>query len=143
MPRVEAIHIGPNEYPAELESVTEVEAVAGRGLKGDRKFDAFRQISIVSTEELAEAAAAWGGEIPLGSTRRQVTISGGRLNRTPGTTIRIGDVVIESNGDCSPCEEMNESVGEGAREHLRDLAGITGSIVKGGTIRVGDPVQLD
>ena len=143
MPRVEAIHIGEQKMPAELTSVTEVEAVAGRGLKGDRKFDAFRQISIVSSEELAEAAAEWGGEIPLGSTRRQITISDGRFNRTPGTTVHIGDVVVEVNGDCSPCQEMSDTIGPGVRDHLRDRAGITGSIVKGGTIRVGDTVEIN
>lgn len=142
MPEVEAIYIGEDEYPSPVTSVDEVEAVAGRGLVGDRKFDAYRQISIVSSEELAEAASSWGGDIAPGSTRRQVTISEGRFDRTPGATIKLGEVVVEVNGDCSPCDEMEQSVGPGAREHLRELAGITGSIVKGGTIRVGDPVHL-
>ncbi|MDH3606095.1 MAG: MOSC domain-containing protein [Acidimicrobiia bacterium] len=143
MPHVEAIHIGEHKLPAPLESVTEVEAVAGRGLRGDRKFDAFRQISIVSSEELAEAAAAWGGEIPVGATRRQITISDGRFNRTPGTIIRLGEVEVEVNGDCSPCREMSETIGPDVREHLRYRAGITGSVVKGGTIRVGDQVEIN
>ncbi len=142
VPHVEAIHIG-GKQPAPLESVSEVEAVAGRGLVGDRYFDGYRQISIVSSEELAEAAAEWGGEIPAGSTRRQITISEGRFNRTPGTSIRLGDVVVQVNGDCSPCEQMNKSVGPEAREFLRGRGGITGSIVEGGTIRVGDPVKID
>jgi len=66
-----------------------------------------------------------------------------RLNRTPGTTIKVGEVVVTVNGDCSPCDEMNLSVGPGARDHLKERAGITGMIEKGGTIRVGDPVVLE
>ena len=142
MAEVTGIHISSGTWPEPVQSVDEIEAVAGRGLVGDRKFDAHRQISIVSTEELDEAAAAWGGEIPAGSTRRQITITGSKLNRTPGTTVKIGEVVVTVNGDCSPCDEMNASVGPGAKEHLQERAGITGSIAKGGTIRVGDPVEL-
>ena len=54
-----------------------------------------------------------------------------------------GDVVVEVNGDCSPCQEMSDTIGPGVRDHLRDRAGITGSIVKGGTIRVGDTVEIN
>lgn len=142
MAEVTGIHIASGTWPEPVTPVEEVEAVAGRGLVGDRKFDAHRQISIVSTEELDEAAAAWGGEIPAGSTRRQITVSGTKLNRTPGTTITLGEVVVTVNGDCSPCDEMNMSVGPGAREYLQERAGITGTIKKGGMIRVGDPVEL-
>jgi len=36
---------------------------------------------------------------------------------------------------------MEESVGVGARAALQGLAGVTGSIVAGGVIRVGDQVE--
>ena len=142
MAEVTGIHISPSTWPEPMVAVDAVEAVAGRGLVGDRKYDSRRQISIVSTEELAEAAARLGIDIPAGSTRRQVTISEGRFNREPGSTIRLGDVVVTVNGDCSPCDEMEETIGLGARAALQGLAGVTGTIVSGGTIRVGDPVTM-
>jgi MOSC domain-containing protein YiiM len=142
MAHVTDIHIASDTWPEPVRPVQEVEAVAGQGLVGDRKFGTRRQISIVSTEELDDAATRWGSVIPAGATRRQITISGARLNREPGSTIRLGDVVVSVNGDCSPCDEMEQSVGNGARAALVDLAGVTGTIVEGGTIRVGDPVQI-
>lgn len=143
MAEVTAIHIAPAAWPEPVHPVSEVEARAGQGIVGDRKFGARRQITIVSTEELADAAAAWGDDIPAGSTRRQITISGARLNRQEGATIRLGEVVVSVHGDCAPCDEMEESIGPGARTALVGLAGVTAEIVEGGTIRVGDPVQLD
>jgi MOSC domain-containing protein YiiM len=143
MAHVIGIHIAAATWPEPVGAVDEVEAVAQQGLVGDRKFGTRRQISIVSTEELDEAAAKWGGDIPAGLTRRQITISAGRFNREPGSIIRLGEVVVSVNGDCSPCDEMNLSIGPGAREALVDLAGVTGTIVEGGIIRLGDPVEFD
>ena len=142
MSHVAAIHVSPGTWPEPVDAVEEVEAVAGMGLVGDRKFGARRQITVVSAEELEEAGRLLGAVIAPGSTRRQITISGVRLDRTVGTTIQLGEVLVEVSGDCAPCDEMNESVGPGARNALRGLAGITGTIATGGTIRVGDPVMV-
>ena len=142
MAEVTGIHISPATWPEPVRGVDEVEAVAGHGLVGDRKYGSRRQISIVSNEELADAAERLEDDIPAGSTRRQVTISEGRFDRTPGSTIRIGEVVVTVNGDCAPCDEMEETIGPGARAALQGLAGVTGTIVSGGTIKVGDQVDL-
>ncbi len=143
MAHVTGIHIAPGTWPEPVGPVEEVEAIAGHGLVGDRKFGARRQISIVSNEELNEAAAKLGGDIPAGLTRRQITISEGRFNREPGSTIRLGNVVVTVNGDCSPCDEMELSIAPGARAALVELAGVTGTIVEGGMIRIGDSVEFD
>ena len=70
-------------------------------------------------------------------------VSEGRFNREPGSTIRLGEVVVTVNGDCSPCDEMELSIGPGARVALVELGGVTGTIVGGGMIRVGDPVEFN
>ena len=142
MAEVTGIHIAAETWPEPVHAVDSDEAVAGRGLVGDRKFGAKRQITIVSTEELDEVATTWGNEIPAGATRRQITITGTRLNREHGATVRLGEVVVSVHGDCSPCEEMEESVGPGARAALVGLAGVTGTIITGGTIRLGDEVEV-
>jgi MOSC domain-containing protein YiiM len=143
MAQVTGIHIAAATWPEPVRAVDAVEAIARQGLVGDRKLGTRRQISIVSMEELDEAAARLGAEIPPGATRRQITISEGRFNREPGSTIRLGEVIVEVNGNCSPCDEMNASIGPGAQAALIDLAGVTGTIVEGGVIRVGDPVEID
>lgn len=142
MAEVIGIHIASGAWPEQVRSVDQVEAVAGRGLVGDRKFGTRREITIVSAEELTEAAAVWGSDIEPGSTRRQITVSGVGLDRSPGAVVRLGEVVVEVHGDCSPCDEMEQSVGVGARAALVGRAGVMGSIVEGGTIRLGDPVEI-
>ncbi len=142
MAEITAIHVGPAKR-GPLRSVETVEAVADRGLVGDRKYDGGpdRSITVVAEEELSKAAAELGQEIAAGSTRRNVTVRGIELSRERGARYRLGDVVIEVVQDCAPCEQMETTVGPGAREALRGRAGIRGRIVTGGTLRVGDRVS--
>ncbi len=99
-----------------------------------------RQLTIVSTEELDEAAEEWGQPIPPGATRRNVTISGMRLPRKAGAKLRLGAVIVEVDQDCAPCGLMENCVGEGAKQALVERAGVRARILEGGTISVGDPV---
>lgn len=120
-------------------------AVEGMGVEGDRTFGRGdkRQITIVSTEELEKAGAELGQPVEPGSTRRNVTVSGVELLREQGMIIRLGDVVVEVSGDCTPCDLMETSVGTGARAALANRAGVTGRIIEGGTISVGDPAIVE
>lgn len=143
MSEVLFIHTAP-ESGAPLQSHAEVRALAGRGLEGDRNLDGneARQVTIVSTAELADAVAELGYAIEPGSTRRNITISDIKLPRQPGRYIRLGEVTVEITRDCSPCEVMEVWVGPGAREALQVRAGVTGRILADGVIRVGDSVEL-
>ena len=142
--KVIGIHTAPRSQ-APLVSHDEIEVVSGKGLVGDRHFDGYSrgQITVVSADELADAAADLGYDIPLGATRRNVTIDGLRLPRTPGTRIRLGEVVMEVYRDASPCVGMEEAVGTGAQEALRGRSGVRGLVVEGGVLRVGDPVSVE
>ena len=122
----------------------EIEAVAGKELVGDRHFDKYSkgQITVISTAELVKTEADLGYEIPLGATRRNITVEGVELPREPGARIQLGQVVVEVYRDASPCSWMEELVGEGAQEALRGRAGIRGMINSGGLVRIGDPVAI-
>lgn len=123
-----------------MRAVDSVEVVAGEGVVGDRKYGAYRHVTVVSTEELSEAAGRLGRPIEPGSTRRQITVSGVDLPRTEGAILELGNVVIRVMGDCAPCEKMEESVGTGARAALVGLAGITAEVIEGGRLALGDEV---
>ena len=98
---------------------------------------------MVATGELAEAAAALGVDsIVDGSTRRNLTIDVGSIPRKHGTRIQIGEVTLAVWRDCAPCELMEQTVGPGARAALKDRAGVSATVVKGGVIAVGDPVVI-
>lgn len=139
---VTAIHIA-SEYGKPVEAVPEIEAVAGKGLVGDRYFGTRRQVTLVATGELDAAAEELGAaRIDDGATRRNITVDLSSLPRTHGARIEIGDAALEVWRDCAPCEVMETAVGPGARLALRDRAGVSASVVVGGLIRVGDAVRL-
>lgn len=139
---VTAIHIA-SEYGKPVEPVPDIEAVAGKGLAGDRYFGTRRQVTLVATGELEAAAAELGVDrIGAGATRRNITVDLLSLPREHGTRIEVGEVTLEVWRDCAPCEVMETSVGSGARAALRDRAGVSATVVEGGIIRVGDAVRL-
>lgn len=139
---VTAIHISPG-YGRPMQAVEQVEAVEGKGLRGDRYYGTRRQVTIVATGELSAAAADLGTDrIGEGATRRNITVELPSVPRAHGTRIEIGAVALEVWRDCTPCDVMEASVGPGARAALRDRAGVSATVVEGGVIRVGDPVRV-
>lgn len=118
-------------------------AVEGQGLEGDRYLGATRNVTVVAQGELAAAAAQLGYPIAAGSTRRNITVDAQRLPRTTGTLIQVGEATLSVWRDCPPCERMYQTVGPQAREALAGRAGIAARVVKGGLIRVGDPVHIE
>lgn len=142
MPSVTRIHLA-SLHKSDLTEVTEVRAVKGEGLEGDRYMGSIRNVTVVSEGELEEAAAQLGYPIAPGSTRRNITVDIDRLPRTTGALIHLGEATLSVWRDCPPCERMYQTVGPRAREALEGRAGIAAQVVKGGLIRVGDPVHIE
>ena len=142
MASVTHLHLAPL-HKADLKEVTQVLAVEGAGLEGDRYLGTIRNVTVVAEGELDEAAARLGYPIPAGATRRNITVDADRLPRTTGALIHIGEATLSVWRDCPPCERMYQTVGPRAREALEGRAGIAAQVVKGGIIRVGDPVRIE
>jgi MOSC domain-containing protein YiiM len=62
---------------------------------------------------------------------------------TPGTRLRIGEVELEVVRVAAPCRLLDESVGQGAAAALRRRAGSACRVLRSGTIRVGDAVEVN
>ena len=121
-----------------------VEVEAGKGIVGDRYHGTkHRHVTVQSAASLAEAAAAYGADVPAGLTRRNVTIDRGVVPRDPGSRIRIGPVLLEVVRVAAPCKLLDDTIGRGAQEALRRRAGSVCRVLEGGTVSIGDPVELD
>jgi MOSC domain-containing protein YiiM/GNAT superfamily N-acetyltransferase len=143
LPVVGSIHIAPGTR-LPTRSVESVEAEAGRGLVGDRYHGSkHRHVTVQSLPDLLAAAEDLGAPVPPGSTRRNITISTGAVPTTPGARIRIGAVDLEVVRVAAPCKLLDDYVGPGARHALHHRAGSVFRLLGSGTIRVGDPVDLD
>jgi MOSC domain-containing protein YiiM len=141
--RILHIHIAPAEG-APVQAREEVTLDEEKGLLGDRYegTDRSAQVTIVSTEELAEAAEELGFPIPPGATRRNITIEGLSLEERVGQRIALGEAVLEITRTCPPCNIMETCVGPGARKALEKRAGVRAMVEKGGRVRPGDPVHI-
>jgi MOSC domain-containing protein YiiM len=70
-------------------------------------------------------------------------ISGLPLVKTRGRTLRIGECILEIAGETKPCERMEEAApGLRASMYADWGGGAFATVVKGGTIRVGDDVEF-
>ncbi len=129
--------------PSELEEVT---AERGKGLNGDHfagKFSQKRAVTLIQKEHLdAVASILQKEEIDPLLTRRNIVVSGINLLSLRGQEFRIGDAILQGTGLCHPCARMEENLGPGGYNAMRGHGGITAQVIQGGTIRIGDKVQL-
>lgn len=135
-----------------MEAVSEVEAVAGCGLKGDRYFrregtfsrrpDAEQQVTLFEVEVLEALAREVGARLAPEETRRNVLTRGVALDALVGRPFRVGEALLEGVRVCEPCRHWMRLAGleERALRALVHRAGLRARIVQGGRIRVGDPV---
>jgi hypothetical protein len=136
--KVEAIHVrAPDE--AEVREVGVVEAVAGKGLDGDRYFfaDGARPGLALT---LIEGDVVRGARLEPGSTHRQVTVTGTGLNDLVGKKFRVGSVECYGVMLCEPCLHLQEMTRPGIIKELVHRAGLNADILTDGPISVGDEV---
>lgn len=127
-----------------MRSVEQVVVEAGKGLVGDRFHGTrHRHVTIQSLEELAEAAERHGASIDPGLTRRNVTLSGGQIPRTPGHRWRIGSVDLEVVRDAAPCKLLDDALGRDVRLALSRRAGVVCRVSSDGVWKIGDRVEFD
>jgi MOSC domain-containing protein YiiM len=142
-PTVLAIHVAPGSR-LPMQSVEAVVAESGRGLVGDRYHGHHeRHVSIQSASQLDAAAEILGRPIDASGTRRNITISVGEIPYERGHLINVGSVQLEVFRMAAPCRLLDDEIGPGAAKSLRRRAGSVCRVLYGGTIRLGDLVDLD
>jgi MOSC domain-containing protein YiiM len=134
-----------------IAAVEEVEALAGLGLVGDRRVGPGRRpdprgkrhVTLVQAEHLPAIGSLLGrGPVEPHLLRRNLVVAGCNLRAFQGRRFTIGEVVLEGTGECHPCSRMEETLGDGGYQAMRGHGGLNARIVTGGTLRVGDPVDL-
>jgi DNA-binding transcriptional ArsR family regulator len=145
-----AIYVAPAaEAPAT--AVDEVRAVPGRGLEGDRYFDAGgtfsdhpgngRDVTLIEIEALQALRAETGIELAQAESRRNLVTSGVPLNHLVGRELRVGEVLLRGARLCEPCSHLERLTEAGVLAGLVHRGGLRADILRGGVIRAGDPVE--
>jgi MOSC domain-containing protein YiiM len=128
-------------HGAEMAIVELVEAIAERGLAGDRAAGGNRQVTLVQAEHLAVIAGFVKVPVKPTQLRRNLVIEGINLVALSKLRFAIGEVILVGTGPCAPCSKLDELIGPGGFQAVRGHGGITARIERGGTIRVGDRVR--
>ncbi len=150
--QVVAIYTAPEEG-APMESRDGVQAIAGVGLDGDRyatgagKYgdagdDGKRAVTLIEREAVAAAAREYEIELGEHETRRNVVTEGVPLNHLVGRTFQVGDVTLRGLRLAEPCAYLEGLTRSGVRRALVHRAGLRAEILEGGTLRVGDPIEV-
>ncbi len=136
--RVEAITIGPSNALAPVDSVR---ALAGKGLEGDRHF---REGGARSGEALTLIEAEVLADVGLTGpqSRRQVVVSGVRLNDLVGKRFTVGGVECLGVELCEPCLHLQSLTRPGIIDELVHRGGLSADVLTDGTIAVGDAVDV-
>lgn len=134
-------HHGQPQGTHPIVEMTEVECVAGRGIRGDRFFD-FKenykgQITFFAWEVYESLCRDCGvNDVPPSVFRRNVITHGVDLNSLIGAEFEIQGVRFEGMCECSPCHWMNQAFHPEAEERLRGRGGLRARILNDGRLRV-------
>jgi MOSC domain-containing protein YiiM len=149
--RVEALFVCA-VAAGEPEAVERAEALAGRGLRGDRYAEGRgtfsnrggdgRHLTLIAAEALADLAGETGIELAPAGARRNVLTSGVDLDALIGRRFRIGAAECAGRRPCPPCTHLERLAGPGLLRGLADRGGLRADVLRGGPIAVGDPVVV-
>jgi len=123
----------------------DVEAIAGRGLAGDRyaSKNGKRQVTLIQGEHLLAIASMLGREsVAPELLRRNLVVTGINLLALKDKQFRVGSALLEYTGLCHPCSAMEATFGAGGYNAVRGHGGITARILESGIIAVGDAVTF-
>lgn len=156
---VVSLHIAP-EASAKMETVTEVHAVPGRGLEGDRYFRGTgfysprpshggREVTLIEIESVealdAGVSSASGDRLGItlsaADTRRNIATSGVPLNHLVDKEFLVGPVLMRGTRLCEPCKHLDELTQPGVMGGLVHRGGLRARILTEGVIRPGDVVR--
>ena len=146
--RVVSLHLA-TEASAPMQTVTEVHAIPGRGLEGDRYFAGTgfyskrpsaggREVTLVETESVE---ALEGIKLSAADSRRNIATAGVPLNHLVGREFHVGPVRMRGVRLCEPCQHLEELTERGVMSGLVHRGGLRAQILTEGVIRPGDVVR--
>jgi MOSC domain-containing protein YiiM len=147
---VVSIHIAP-AAGAPMSAVAEIRVIAGKGLEGDRYFrktgsysktpGSGREVTLIEIEAIDALQREYRIDIDPGQARRNIVTRGVALNHLIDREFSVGDVVVRGTRLCDPCSHLEKLTVKGTLRGLIHRGGLRADIVRGGTIRIEDPIK--
>jgi len=154
--KLEAIVVRPARR-VEAVFIQNTIAIEGVGLQNDRRgLDAEkvakisnRQVTLIQAEHIDIIEKLM--RLPnLQATilRRNLVVSGINLLaikplfKDQMHYLKIGEVLLEITGACTPCSRMEELLGKGGYNAMRGHGGVNAKVISGGELHVGDSASF-
>jgi MOSC domain-containing protein YiiM len=131
-------------------SVTEILAIPGVGLEGDRyalrqgtffKPEPDFELTLIEAEAIEALKRDYNVELAPGEARRNLVTRGIALNHLVGRDFQIGEVKAHGIRLCEPCDHLQRLTGRQLIKGLRHRGGLRAQILTQGAIRVGDSLS--
>jgi MOSC domain-containing protein YiiM len=145
-----SIHIA-SSGSAPIISIGEIQAIAGKGLEGDRYFrksgsfsktpGSGREVTLIEIEAIEALQREYQIDIDAAQARRNIVTQGVALNHLIDREFAIGEVVLRGTRLCDPCSHLEKLTVKGTMRGLMHRGGLRADIVRGGMIRVGDTIS--
>ena len=137
---------------APMNSVTNIRAVVGRGLEGDRYFNkagtysndpgSGRDITLIEIEAIEALRRDYEIALDPSQARRNIVTQGVALNHLVDREFKIGGVILRGTRLCDPCSHLEKLTRKGVMRGLIHRGGLRAEIISGGTLRTGDPIII-
>ena len=130
----------------QIQSVNKIEALKGKGLQNDRKFNENnqkqRQITLIEIENIDYFNNISKTNIPPLDFRRNIITENIRLNNLVGKEFFVGKVKLKAHDLCRPCKYLQDKLKQNnfIKEFLHK-GGLRCEILNSGNISVGDIIK--
>jgi len=149
---VEGLFVAPDSGEP-MQAVDDVDAVAGRGLRGDRYFrdqglydrredlPDGTDVTLIELEALEAARRDEDTALQPRQTRRNILTRDVPLNHLADREFRVGEAILVGAHLCEPCSYMESLADtEGAMDALVHRGGLNANVIESGTISAADPI---
>ena len=129
-----------------IQNVNVVEAIKGKGLLNDRKFEENnqkeRQITLIEIENINHFNKISKTNIPAIEFRRNIITENIKLNDLVDKEFFVGDIKLKAHDLCRPCKYLQEKLKQGnfIKEFLH-TGGLRCEILSSGKIFIGDLIK--
>ena len=123
---------------AAMEELRQARVVENAGLDGGAhaRLGGKRQVLLIDIETLRSF------DLAPGMVRENITTEGLEVNALKaGQKLRMGEVELEVSLVCEPCDQI-EALRAGLQEEMIGRRGMLCRVLRGGTVKQGDPIAL-
>ena len=141
------VHIGiVNIKGNRIQNVNVVEAIKGKGLLNDRKFEENnqneRQVTLIEIENINHFNKISKTNIPAVDFRRNIITKNIKLNDLVDKEFFVGNVKLKAHDLCRPCKYLQEKLKqENFIKEFLHTGGLRCEIMSSGKISIGDLIR--